>query len=69
MRTADYHFVGRKKDIIRRGGENISASSLEQVLMSHPKIMDAAVIPVPDKIRGEEVKAYVVLKPGRDRRL
>ena len=60
----DYHFVGRKKDIIRRGGENISASSLEQVLMSHPKIMDAAVIPVPDKIRGEEVKAYVVLKPN-----
>ena len=32
--------------------------------MSHPKIMEAAVIPVPDKIRGEEVKAYVVLKPG-----
>ena len=59
-----YHFVGRKKDIIRRGGENISASSLEQVLMSHPKIMDAAVIPVPDKIRGEEVKAYIVLKPN-----
>ena len=57
-----YHFVGRKKDIIRRGGENISASSLEQVLMSHPKILDAAVIPVPDKIRGEEVKAYIVLK-------
>jgi carnitine-CoA ligase len=60
----DYHFVGRKKDIIRRGGENISAPSLEQVLMSHPKIIDAAVIPVPDKIRGEEVKAYVVLKPN-----
>lgn len=59
-----YHFVGRKKDIIRRGGENISASSLEQVLMSHPKIREAAVIPVPDKIRGEEVKSYVVLKPG-----
>jgi crotonobetaine/carnitine-CoA ligase len=59
-----YHFVGRKKDIIRRGGENISASSLEQVLMSHPKIMDAAVIPVPDKIRGEEVKACIVLKPN-----
>jgi crotonobetaine/carnitine-CoA ligase len=58
-----FHFVGRKKDIIRRGGENISASSLEQVLMSHPKILDAAVIPVPDGIRGEEVKAYLVLKP------
>lgn len=32
--------------------------------MSHPKIMDSAVIPVPDSIRGEEVKAYIVLKPG-----
>lgn len=62
----DYHFVGRKKDIIRRGGENISAASLEQVLMDHPKILDAAVIPVPDPIRGEEVKAYVVLNPGAD---
>ena len=60
----DYHFIGRKKDIIRRGGENISASSLEQVLMSHPKIMDAAVIAVDDKIRGEEAKAYIVLKPN-----
>jgi crotonobetaine/carnitine-CoA ligase len=62
----DYHFVGRKKDIIRRGGENISAASVEQVLIDHPKILDAAVIPVPDPIRGEEVKAYVVLNPGQE---
>ena len=61
----DYHFAGRKKDIIRRGGENISAASIEQVLMTHPGILDAAAIPVPDSIRGEEVKVYVVLKPGR----
>jgi crotonobetaine/carnitine-CoA ligase len=60
----DYHFLGRQKDIIRRGGENISAGAVEQVIMNHPKVMDAAVIPVPDKIRGEEVKAYVVLKQG-----
>jgi crotonobetaine/carnitine-CoA ligase len=62
----DYHFVGRKKDIIRRGGENISAVSVEQVLVDHPQILDAAVIPVPDPIRGEEVKAYVVPNPGAD---
>ena len=62
----DYHFVGRKKDIIRRGGENVSAASVEQVLIDHPKILDVAVIPVPDPIRGEEVKAYVVLHPGED---
>jgi len=63
-KDGDYHFVGRKKDIIRRGGENITASSLEQILMCHPKILEAAVIPVPDKIRGEEAKAYIVLKPN-----
>jgi crotonobetaine/carnitine-CoA ligase len=60
----DYHYVGRKKDVIRRGGENISAASVEQVLMDHPKILDAAVVAVKDAIRGEEVKAYVVPNPG-----
>ncbi len=63
---SDFHFVGRKKDIIRRGGENISAASVEEVLMRHPKILDAAVIPVPDEIRGEEVKIYIVLKPNEE---
>jgi carnitine-CoA ligase len=60
----DYHFVGRKKDIIRRGGENVSAAAVEHVIVNHPKVMDAAVIPVPDNIRGEEIKAYVILKKG-----
>jgi crotonobetaine/carnitine-CoA ligase len=62
----DYHFVGRKKDIVRRGGENISAASVEQVLMDHPKILDAAVLAVADPVRGEEVKAYVVPNPGEE---
>ena len=62
----DFHFVGRKKDIIRRGGENISASSVEHVLLAHPKIADAAAIAVPDKIRGEEVKVYIVLREGQN---
>jgi len=60
----DYHFVGRKKDITRRGGENVSAAAVEQVIVNHPKVMDAAVIPVPDNIRGQEIKAYVVLREG-----
>lgn len=60
----DYHYAGRRKDIIRRGGENIAAAFVENIILNHPKVMDAAVIPVPDRIRGEEVKAYVVLKPG-----
>lgn len=58
------YFVGRKKEIIRRSGENISAAELEGVLRSHPKIIDAAVIPVPDDMRGEEVKAYLQIKSG-----
>jgi carnitine-CoA ligase len=58
------YFVGRKKEIIRRSGENISASEVEAVLRSHPKILEAAVLPVPDDLRGEEVKAYVQLNRG-----
>lgn len=59
-----YYIVGRKKDMIRRTGDNISASEVENVLASHPKILSAAVVPVPDESRGEEVKAYIVLTQG-----
>ena len=59
-----YFFVSRKKDMIRRLGDNISSTEVEHVLMSHPKIAEAAVVPVPDAVRGEEVKAYVLLKAG-----
>jgi acyl-CoA synthetase (AMP-forming)/AMP-acid ligase II len=59
-----YYFVGRKKDMIRRSGENISAVEVEAVLRSHPEILEVAVIPVPDELRGEEVKAYIQLKAG-----
>ena len=58
------YFMGRKKDIIRRSGENLAATEVEEVLRSHPKILEAAVIPVPDELRGEEVKAYVLLVDG-----
>ncbi|MGE0212973.1 MAG: AMP-binding protein [Parvibaculaceae bacterium] len=58
------YFVGRKKEIIRRSGENISAAEVEAVLRSHPKILEAAVVPVPDTLRGEEVKAYIQLNNG-----
>ncbi len=57
------YFVGRKKEIIRRSGENISAAEVEGVLRSHPKVVEAAVVPVPDDLRGEEVKAYIQLRP------
>lgn len=55
-----FYFVDRKKDMIRRSGENISASEVEGALLLHPKISDVAVIPVPDKLRVEEIKAYIV---------
>jgi carnitine-CoA ligase len=58
------YFLGRKKDIVRRSGENIAAAEVEAVLRLLPKVKDSAVIPVPDEIRGEEVKAYVLLVDG-----
>jgi acyl-CoA synthetase (AMP-forming)/AMP-acid ligase II len=59
-----FYVVGRKKDIIISGGENIASAEIEEVLHTHPKIRDAAVIGVPDEKWGEAVKAYVVLHSG-----
>jgi fatty-acyl-CoA synthase len=55
----------RKKDIIISGGENISTIEVEQALMSHPSVLEAAVIAVPDEHWGEVPKAFVALKPGQ----
>jgi fatty-acyl-CoA synthase len=54
--------VDRKKDIIVSGGENISSLELEKAILAHPAVLEAAVIPVPDKKWGEVPKALVVLK-------
>ena len=54
------YYVGRTKDMIRRSGENISADEVERALLLHPAVKLAAVVAVPDELRGEEVKAYVV---------
>jgi long-chain acyl-CoA synthetase len=60
-----YFFITeRKKDLIIKGGENIAPREIEEVIFSHPKVSEAAVIGVKDKIYGEEIKACVVLKPG-----
>jgi acyl-CoA synthetase (AMP-forming)/AMP-acid ligase II len=59
-----YTIVGRLKDMIRRSGENIAAREVEAALVAIEGIEDAAALAVPDETRGEEVKAYVVLKPG-----
>jgi acyl-CoA synthetase (AMP-forming)/AMP-acid ligase II len=56
--------TGRKKDLIIRGGENISAKEIEDVLHQHPYILEAAVISMPHARLGEGVCAYLVLRPG-----
>lgn len=57
------YLTGRAKDMIRRSGENIAAREVEETLLAHPAVRLTAVLGVPDEIRGEEVKAYVVA-PG-----
>ena len=52
----------RKKDIIIRGGENISAREIEEILYTHPLVADAAVVGAPDADLGERVVAFVVLR-------
>jgi len=54
------HFVDRRKNVIRRSGENISAVEVESVLLQHPLVKAAAVAAVPDAVRGDEVLACVV---------
>lgn len=61
-----FYFLDRYKDIIRRSGENVSSAEVEGVLRGHPNVLDAACIPVPDQLRGEEIKAVIVLKPDTD---
>ncbi|MDA0675068.1 MAG: class I adenylate-forming enzyme family protein [Proteobacteria bacterium] len=65
-RNADgYHFiVGRSRDVVRRSGETVPAAEVEAVLLELPGVVQAAVIGVPDVLRGEEVKAYLELAAG-----
>jgi len=60
------HFVERKKNIIRRSGENIAAAEVEAVLLTHPDVQQVAVMAVKDELRDEEVLACVVLKRALD---
>jgi long-chain acyl-CoA synthetase len=60
-----FKIVDRAKDMIIAGGYNIYPRDVEEVLFSHPAVLDACVIGVPDEYRGETVRAYIVLKPGQ----
>ena len=61
-----YYITGRKQDVIITGGVNVYPAEIEEVLLKHPKIFDAAIIGVSDKKWGESVKAVVVPKQGVD---
>jgi fatty-acyl-CoA synthase len=56
----------RAKDVIISGGENISTIEVEQAIVQHPAVMEAAVVGVPDERWGERPKGFVILKPGRE---
>jgi acyl-CoA synthetase (AMP-forming)/AMP-acid ligase II len=60
------HIVDRKKDIIIRGGENISSMEVEEMLHAHPGVLEASALGAPDAVLGETVMAVVVSKPGSD---
>jgi crotonobetaine/carnitine-CoA ligase len=60
-----FYFVGRRKDIVRRRGENISSAEVEMLINAHPDVLECAVIGVPSEMTEEEVMACVVLRPGR----
>jgi long-chain acyl-CoA synthetase len=59
-----FYIVDRKKDIIIASGYNVVPREVEEVLFSHPAVQEAVVAGIPHPLRGETVKAYVVLKPG-----
>jgi crotonobetaine/carnitine-CoA ligase len=55
-------FVGREKEVIRRRGENVAPAEIEEVLMSHPDVLEAAAVGVPSELSEEDIKAFVVLR-------
>ncbi|MEK6601295.1 MAG: AMP-binding protein [Candidatus Binatota bacterium] len=63
--SGNYLVEGRKKDLINRGGEKISAEEIENLILSHPAVQNVACVPMPDPILGERMCACVILRRGR----
>jgi crotonobetaine/carnitine-CoA ligase len=59
-----FYFIGRRKDMVRRRGENISAAEVEMAIEAHPDVLACTVIGVPSDMTEEEVMACIVLRPG-----
>ncbi|HVA25788.1 MAG TPA: AMP-binding protein [Chloroflexota bacterium] len=66
-KRADGNYIveGRLKDVINRGGEKISAEEVENLLLMHPAIHNVACVPMPDRVLGEKMCAFAILRPGR----
>jgi 2,3-dihydroxybenzoate-AMP ligase len=62
--SGNYLVEGRKKDLINRGGEKISAEEIENLILAHPAVQNVACVPIPDPILGERMCACVILREG-----
>jgi 2,3-dihydroxybenzoate---[aryl-carrier protein] ligase len=62
--TGNYIVEGRKKDLINRGGEKISAEEIENLILSHPSVLNVACVPMPDPVLGERTCAFVIPQPA-----
>jgi 2,3-dihydroxybenzoate-AMP ligase len=62
--SGNYVVEGRKKDLINRGGEKISAEEVENLILMHPAVVNVACVPMPDPMMGEKMCAFVILKPN-----
>ena len=63
--SGNYVVEGRKKDLINRGGEKISAEEIENLILTHPAVQNVACVPIPDPVLGERMCACVILRKGR----
>jgi len=63
--NGNYVVAGRKKDLINRGGEKISAEEIENLILTHPAVVDVAIVPYPDPVLGERMCACLILAEGR----
>jgi long-chain acyl-CoA synthetase len=59
-----FYIVDRKKELMKPGGEQVWPREVEEVIIAHPKVLEVGVAGIPDPLRGEAVKAWVVIKPG-----
>ncbi|MEK8026553.1 (2,3-dihydroxybenzoyl)adenylate synthase [Pseudaquabacterium rugosum] len=63
--SGNYIVEGRKKDLINRGGEKISAEEIENLILQHPAVQNVACVPMPDEAMGEKMCAWVILRAGQ----